>query len=456
MIDNQKIKKDFLKTAQNLNVDFISLRFEEQVSNIIEVSSQGRIDVTAKQVTGGIIEAIKNGASGQSVFTGTPDIVPFMIEATRIALNLSDPKKASIQCYDSIQDEILYNGDDYPASVTIDKKIALLNDLRKYALSQNSNIDFSLNFRDIHSKKLYLTNHETEIAQEEIYSYIVPTISANINGKTAIIRENLGGRGGFNQLLNLHNNIEKMISAAQCQASAEKIRGGSYPVLLDPKLSGLFLHEALGHLLEADYLINNNKMANLLKPGTVIASECFSATDDASLFDAHGSYSYDDQGVKAQKTNLISNGKIVSLIHSRETAEHFGTRPTGNARALNFYYQPQVRMSNTFIHPGIETEDELLKKLGDGFYLKGTVNGETGVENFSFRAAQAFRVKNGIIHSPVKAPMLTGNIFKTLKNIVSCGNNMKIFTGFCGKNGQIPLPVSFGGPSILIDNIMLG
>jgi TldD protein len=454
--ENQRIKKDFLKTSQNLNVDFISLRFEDQVSNIIEVNSEGKIDVTAKQVSGGIIEAVKNGASGQAVFTGSPDIVPFMIEASRIALNLSDKRQRPEFSRESVKDTVSYTGSDHPDSVTADDRIALLQDLRKYALSKRPDLDFRVNFRDIHSRKFYLTNMDTCIDQEDVYSYVVPTVSVTKDSETASIRENLGGRGGFDQLKGLHCDIDRMVEAAVSQAGAEKIDGGAYTVMLDPKLAGLFLHEALGHLLEADYLINNRKMADMLRPGTMIASECFSASDDATFSQGHGSYSYDDQGVRAGRTKLIENGKIASLLHSRETAEYFNTVPTGNARALNFYYQPQVRMSNTYIHSGTLSEDELLKKMGDGFYLRGTVNGETGVENFSFRAAQAFRVKNGVIHSPVKAPMLTGNIFRTLKNVAACADNLKIFTGFCGKNGQIPLPVSFGGPSILVDELILG
>jgi TldD protein len=281
-------------------------------------------------------------------------------------------------------------------------------------------------------------------------------MGVNYNNRLSLIRENLGGKGGFNILKNLNSDFKRILKSAEVQSKAETLKSGIYPVILDTKLSGLFLHEAVGHLFEADYLCDNIKLSEFMMTGNKIASDCFSAWDDATIPNANGSYEYDDQGVKSSKTELIRNGKIISYLHDKETAHFFNQKETGNSRALNFYYHPQVRMSNTYISPGEYSLDELMKKMDKGFYLKGTVNGETGMENFSFRSAEAFAVKNGCIDKPVIAPLLTGNIFKTLKNIEGCSSKMKIHTGFCGKNGQIPLPVSFGGPEILVDQLVLG
>ncbi|MDD5591037.1 MAG: TldD/PmbA family protein, partial [Dehalococcoidales bacterium] len=179
--------------------------------------------------------------------------------------------------------------------------------------------------------------------------------------------------------------------------------------------------------------------------------------DTATIPGLRGSYSYDDEGVPATKTYLISEGKLVGRLHSRETAAKMKEQPTGNARAVSYRYPPIVRMTNTFIEPGAATFGDLIGEVKDGLYVKNWYGGTTSMEMFTFASGEAYRIRNGKIAEQVRPVTLTGNVFKTLKNIDGIGNDLDMNQGGgCGKDGQVPLPVSNGSPHIRIRHCLVG
>ena len=135
-----------------------------------------------------------------------------------------------------------------------------------------------------------------------------------------------------------------------------------------------------------------------------------------------------------------------------------GETPTGNSRALNFGYIPLVRMTNTFIEPQDATFEELLEDIDRGLYVVGAIGGQTELEMFTFSSRKAYEIVNGKIGKMVRDVVLSGNVFETLMNIDKIGNDLQLHGGLggCGKGGQMPLPVSHGGPHIRIRNVVIG
>ncbi len=240
--------------------------------------------------------------------------------------------------------------------------------------------------------------------------------------------------------------------------SASPSKKGKYDVILDPRIAGVFAHEAFGHLSEADFIYENPGMKKMMTLGREFGKEFLNIIDDGSMKNLSGYTPYDDEGIKADKTYLIKKGKLNSRLTSRETAATLEEPLSGNARALNPYYQPLVRMTNTYIDNGPHQKEELFASLKDGIYCVDYIGGMTNLEMFTFTAGRAYRVENGKVKELLKDVVLSGNVFETLGNITGVANDLKHFgsLGGCGKGGQSGLPVTVGAPHVLVKNVLVG
>jgi Predicted Zn-dependent proteases and their inactivated homologs len=265
-----------------------------------------------------------------------------------------------------------------------------------------------------------------------------------------------GGTGGFEILE--REDIEELGRRTGEKAvrllKASSPPSGRFDIVTDPELTGVFIHEALGHAAEADLILQGDSILEG-KLGEKIASEGVTIIDDPTI-DGFGSYSYDAEGVRATETVLVENGVLTSLLNSRETAFKLGLEPSGNARSA-IGDQPIVRMSNTYLKPGDLSFDELIEDIQNGVYLRGSRGGQvdTGKGIFQFNAAESFRIQDGEIAEPVKDVSLSGNVLETLKNVDGVGSDFRLGIGFCGKSGQ-SVPVGDGGPHVRIRNAMVG
>ncbi len=240
--------------------------------------------------------------------------------------------------------------------------------------------------------------------------------------------------------------------------SAQPVKGGEYTVILDPKLAGVFAHEAFGHLSEADHVYENQKLREIMILGKRFGRDHLNIVDGAAVPGLRGSFKYDDEGTPAHKTYLIKDGILVGRLHSRETAGKMGETPTGNARAINHLHRPIVRMTNTYIEPGSVSFDDMIADIKLGVYAVDSYGGQTSMEMFTFTAGQGYMIRQGKIAEPVRNVTLTGNVFTTLMNIDAIGKDLIMVEGGggCGKGGQMPLPVSDGSPHIRITRCVVG
>jgi len=238
---------------------------------------------------------------------------------------------------------------------------------------------------------------------------------------------------------------------------AQVVAGGRYPVIVDPQLAGVFIHEAFGHLSEADFIYENPRAQEMMVLGRRFGPESLTVFDDGSAAGLRGTHPYDDEGTPTGRTDLIRNGLLVGRLHSRETARRMAEEPTGNARATGYRYPPIVRMTNTAIAVGSVAFDEMLSEVKLGLYACDAFGGQTELENFSFSSGYAFMIRNGKIAEMVKDVILAGNLFTTLKCIDAIGNDFvwSHSGGQCGK-GQGGLPVTFGAPHVRIQDVLIG
>jgi TldD protein len=267
----------------------------------------------------------------------------------------------------------------------------------------------------------------------------------------------LGSADDYGFIHGLDDQIVEVARRAEALLTAPQVKGGTYTVIADPGLAGLFAHEAFGHLSEADFVYENQRLRELLMLGKRFGGEHLNIVDGAGVPDLRGSYRYDDEGTPASKTYLIRGGVLVGRLHSRETSGKMGELVTGNARAISHRFPPIVRMTNTYIEPGEASFEEMIGDIKEGIYAKQSSGGETAMEMFTFSAAEAYMIRNGEVAEMVRGVNLSGNVFETLANIEAVGADLKMRQGGgCGKDEQSPLPVSLGSPHIRIRNVVIG
>ncbi len=227
---------------------------------------------------------------------------------------------------------------------------------------------------------------------------------------------------------------------------------GEMNVVADQTLAGVFIHEAFGHAVEADHVMQGASVLSD-KVGKRVACEDVNIYDDPTVRE-FGFYPFDDEGVKAEKRVVVENGVLKDFLHSRVTAKKMNSKP-GNARAegLNF---PIVRMSNTYLDEGDYTFEELLKEAKNGVYLVGSRGGETNPATgyFQFNAQYGFIIRDGELKEMIRDVSLSGYTLEILKD-VKIGRGLRFDPGFCGKEDQL-VPVSDGSPPILIKALVGG
>ncbi|WP_457590865.1 TldD/PmbA family protein [Geoglobus sp.] len=258
--------------------------------------------------------------------------------------------------------------------------------------------------------------------------------------------------GGFEVAERAVDDAEEVARIAVELSNASSPPSGRMNVIMNPSLTGVFIHEAFGHAVEGDHVLQN---ATILKGmiGKVVAAEEVNVYDDPSV-EEFGFYPFDDEGYRAERKTIIERGVLKSFLNSRETAKVLGGT-AGNARSDGLEV-PIVRMSNTFIAPGDHSLDELLEIAGNGVVLYGSRGGETNPATgyFHFNAQYGFRIENGEIGEMVRDVSLSGHTLEILRNI-RLGKEVRFDPGFCGKAGQL-VPVSDGGPFALVEAFVGG
>lgn len=233
---------------------------------------------------------------------------------------------------------------------------------------------------------------------------------------------------------------------------------GPQTVVLAPGWSGILLHEAVGHGLEADFI---RKGTSLFagKLGQKVASELVTVIDDGTVSSGRGSINIDDEGNPGERKVLIENGVLKNYLYDGLNAKLMGQRTTGSGRRESFKHLPLPRMTNTFLAPGDHAPEDILKEVKRGLYCATFGGGQVDITNgnFVFEVSEAYQIEDGKLGRPVKNAMLIGVGPEALKNVsrVGCDPMPDPGMGVCMKDGQM-LPVGVGLPTLRIDNVTVG
>ena len=285
-------------------------------------------------------------------------------------------------------------------------------------------------------------------------SYLYVVMSAQTDaGAPVELHKVFGGRGTFGTNFTdpsaLYAEIDAVYERLMQKREGVYADAGEKTVILDGMMSGMLSHEAVGHTVEADLVLGGSVAAHNLNKR--VASDLVTLTDFAHT--AFGEECplpvyIDDEGTEAIDSPLIENGILTGYMNNRESAQHFGMTPQGNARAWLFSDEPLIRMRNTAVHPGKDKLEDMIASVDDGYYLIESNNGQADTTGeFMFGVTMGYEIKKGKLGKALLDTTISGVAFDMLKTVDMVSDKVVwCSSGMCGK--KQPMPVGMGGPAL--------
>lgn len=456
-IDARNLLSDLL-TRYRSQVDYLAIRLEESEGTDILLRAD-KIETLSQGISlGGQVRACYKGGWGFASFNQLSTLKERVEEAIAAARMVGE-EETILAPITPVQDvcSLRLTGTD-PRQISLAQKKELCDRYTEILRSLDKRITTtSVRYGDNAQRVILATSEGTMLEQSWVDMEMRFAATARDGDTVQTGRETTGSRKAYEDLLGLDSQVKSAAQRAVDALALPPVKGNSYTVVIDPILSGLFVHEAFGHLSEADMAYENPDLLEVMTIGRRFGPKELQIFDGAAPEGHRGSYYYDDEGTPATTTQLIKDGVLVGRLHSRETAGKLNESATGNARCLNYHYPPLVRMTNTWIEPGKTPVKDLFTDIKEGVYARNWLGGMTNGEMFTFSAGEAWMIRNGEIAEPVRDVTLSGNVFTTLADIEAIGDDFYWDeSGGCGKGGQSGLPVGCGGPSLRIKNVIVG
>ncbi len=456
MLGTKDYRDQIAEALKGQQADYVEVHLEESDVCRIQYRGSELEDIGLSASIGGNTRALVKGGWGFVSFDNLSDLR----EKVELAIKQAELVGKEISGFASVRPAVDFVDEEVKKdapSLPLAEKKRLLDEYNEVIWHTPKIETSTIGYRDRLRRIIFANSDGSYIEQKGGDLALRITAIAREGGNVQQAGISMGSRGDLAQAEGLHEQVRETAQRAVDLLSAPQIEGREYTVILDPILAGVFVHEAFGHLSEADFVYENDRMREIMVLGRKFGSEHLNIVDDATIHGLRGSYKYDDEGVPGAKSYLIKDGILVGRLHSRETAAKMGETPTGNARALDHRHPPIVRMTNTFIEPQGVSFEEMIGEIKEGVYVKNWYGGTTSMEMFTFSAGEAYMIRHGKLAELLRPVVLTGNVFTTLGNIDAIGNDLEMNQGGgCGKGGQSPLPVSNGSPHIRIQHCLIG
>ncbi|MBC8402329.1 MAG: TldD/PmbA family protein [Candidatus Marinimicrobia bacterium] len=458
-IDSETIRK-VLSEALVFGGDYTDVFFQHSIRNSIRLEDRIVNSASTRVQLGVGIRVLKGDQTGYS-FTEDLNLAS-MQAAARTAANIASGSKiVPPQEYQPMNLPNYYPVEISWQDVGIDKRVALvksmdeatfaqderiiknyvgLHDTEKYILTANSEGQLSTDYQPMLRLIVYCTAQQGDQRESNYFDYAARD---DINFLTPERLERLPREA-----------VKRTVSLFDAQPAP----AGELPVVLTAGSSGILLHEAIGHGMEADF----NRIGSSIysdKLNKPIARDFINIVDSGLNLNVRGSINIDDECSDTKETMLVENGVLRTYLHDRISAKHYGVEPTGSGRRESFKYYPMPRMRNTYMLNGPHTFEEIIASVKFGIMADQFTNGQVniGPGDFTFYVKSGSLIENGKITAPIKDVNIIGNGPEVLERVTMVGNDFAMTEGgwTCGKNGQ-SLPVSMGLPSALVSSITVG
>jgi|ECHhosMinimDraft_1075155.scaffolds.fasta_scaffold00287_7 TldD protein len=442
---------ELLKHAEEMGVDFADLR-RNWVKVLSASVSDDRITVPSNGVEEGYsIRVLYRNSWGYRTSTklsreDLEEAVKTSFGDERVSIVNLPPKRDSIYVKPKVS-----------LDVPMERKLKTLKAIRDQLKSSFSAVkSVTVSYREEKVRKEYYSTEGREIEQSWEFSYLSLRAYAMEGEVVASSFSTASTYYGYVlEMIDLNQLVDDLINKLKAQLKGVPPKAGEYTVVLSPQVVGVFSHEAIGHLAEADLAVNGI-LRNLI--GRTVARSTVSVSDSPSLpaDNAIGFTPYDDEGVEGREVRIVEQGKVREVMNDRYYASYFGQPPTGNGRTEDFRSPVLIRMRNTYMKPGDMQLDELLEGIKEGFLMVSPVGGQTSPDGtFQFGIQEGYRIVNSEIGESLRNVGISGYTLETLSKIDGVSKDFQVWPGFCGKGGQL-VPVSTAGPYIRVRELKVG
>ncbi|MEU8266042.1 TldD/PmbA family protein [Sphaerisporangium sp. NPDC049002] len=339
-----------------------------------------------------------------------------------------------------------------PERVSLAEKTDLLGGYHASALAAHSAVTGALvYYRELVTDVELLTTEGTRVGYRRRDLTLQITVYADGGAARTAGSVSVGSGGDFSVARGLAPVIESAAATAVDLRGAPVVEPGSYDVVCDGPLAGVWAHETIGHLAEADHHRGDAELRRALAPGRRLGPSGLTIIDHAGHPGARGYVPVDDEGTPGGQVDLLRDGVVVRpRLHDRSTAAAFGEAPTGNARALSFRHPPLPRLRTIMIDPGTAGDEELIGGVDRGLLARGVLGGQTDRSGFTFLPAECRAIRDGRVGELVRGVVLSGDVLGAFGAIDAIGRDQwrGDTSASCGKQGQYPLPVSSWAPAL--------
>jgi len=318
----------------------------------------------------------------------------------------------------------------------------------------------SVDWVDSDERVLLVTSEGSALGDRRPMSRLSCSVTAEKDGRLQSGTSNIAGRRGLDWYTDerLAELCRDSVDRTLIQFDARRPPAGELPVVLAAGASGILLHEAIGHGMEADF---NRKGVSIYSTllGQAVAAPCVTIVDSALHPFERGSLNFDDEGNPTERTVLVEGGVMRSYLHDRISARHYGVPSTGSGRRESFRHVPMPRMRCTYMENGPHTREEIIASVKHGIVAETFLNGQVqiGAGDFTFYIKNGWLIEDGRITAPIKDANIIGNGPEALRDITMVAGDSKLDRGgwTCGKEGQ-RVPVSQGMPTALVSKLTVG
>ncbi len=399
----------------------------------------------------------------QAGYAFTEDLtMPSMLAAARTASAIASGSQiAAPQSFNPLKTGDLYTTVVSWADVDVDQKLPVMKFIEQTAKSKDTAIEkVAVYWVDGEERVMIATLGGNLVTDHRPMARVTVVVTAKKGDETQTGYSNIAAREEFSWFSQdrLSTMVDEAVDRTMIQFEAIRPPTGEMPVILAAGASGILLHEAIGHGMEADFNRTGTSIYSDMI-GKKVAEPFVTVVDQANIPRERGALNYDDEGNKAGRTLMVENGILRSYLHDEISAKQYGVKPTGSGRRESYQYAPMPRMSCTFMEDGPHTKDEIVAAVDHGIICETYTDGQVqlGAGDYTFNVMNGWLVEGGKITAPIKDVNITGNGPQTLKQITMVANDARLDTGgwTCGKDGQ-RVPVSQGIPTVLVSKMTVG
>ncbi len=447
-------------------IDFIDIRVFQKHATTISVET-GRISKLINSSYGGAgvrvfssegcwSHASTNSVSEESLLK----TLNVAYKAAKSLTNKTSNGQIKLPPIQPIKKKTVIKARVHPNDVSLEEKAKSVFEYEKIARTVDPRIvNTHFNYQDSIAKEIVINSFGSNVSSTWVYTQLKGRVTAKEMGD---LRETgfstVGKTQGF-EVIEQIDAEEFSVNAARkalSKLTAKTPTAGKFKVILDPRLTGLFAHEAFGHSAEADLVMEGASVLEGML-GKQIASPNVTIIDDPTIPGSFGFFQTDSEGVIARQKELLADGILTEYLHTLETASKMNMSPNGSARASSHHVTPLARMGSIYVQPKDYSFEELIEGV-TGIYMKGAEFGhvDPATGEFLFKAEQGWNVENGELKEQLRDVALSGTTLEILKNIEAVGKDLVLIgPGQCGKRGQL-VPVDDGGPHIRVKDVIVG